>query len=122
MKKYMTLDQKIKCHAIIHAASVATGAVGFGVAKIPGAHHLTITPIQAGMVVALGCVFNQKITNAMAVSAITEKLVEPVGIAAAGTLWKYLPGVGNALNAGTAGAITEGLGWMMANEFARNAA
>lgn len=122
MKKYMTLDQKIKCHAIIHAASVATGAVGFGVAKIPGAHHVAITPVQTTMIVLLGRVFGRTISRDFATATAISKLAEIGGIVVAGSLWKYLPGVGNALNAGTAGAITEGLGWMMANEFARNAA
>ena len=122
MKKYMTTEQERKCHAIIHAHSVATGAVGFGVAQIPFAHHVVITPIQISMIVALGRVFNQKISNAMAMSVITNKLAEPLGVAAAATLWKYIPGVGNAINAGTAGVITEGLGWLMANEFAQSVA
>lgn len=122
MKKHMTFDQKMKCHAIIHAASAATGAIGFGVAKIPGAHHLAITPVQAGMIVLLGKVFGQNISRNVATATAMSKLVETGGIIVAGSLWKYIPGVGNALNAGTASVITEGLGWLMANEFAQNAA
>ena len=35
----MTAEQKKKCHAIIHAASVAAGGAGAGMAQIPGSDN-----------------------------------------------------------------------------------
>lgn len=122
MKKYMTTEQELKCHAIIHAASMTTGAIGFGLAKIPGHHHVAITPVQTTMIVLLGKVFGRTISRDLATATAMSKLAKTGGIVVAGSLWRYLPGVGNALNAGTAGVLTEGLGWLMANEFAQSVA
>ena len=38
-EEIMTAEQKKKCHAIIHAASVAAGGAGAGMAQIPGSDN-----------------------------------------------------------------------------------
>ena len=38
-------DQKIKCNAIIHSAAVAAGGVGAGLAQVPLADNVFITPM-----------------------------------------------------------------------------
>lgn len=121
MLNNMTTEQEIACHAIIHSFSSAAGAVGFGLAQIQLADNVAISAIQMGMTMALGQVFGQHFTRSAAAAHAASKMGTLLGVNAAKALWGFFPGVGNALNAGTAGALTESLGWMLANEFAYNA-
>ena len=56
----MTDDERKKCHAIIHTASVAAAAIGGGLVQLPGSDTVLITAIQVGMVIGLGAVFGRK--------------------------------------------------------------
>ena len=60
----MTKSQLTKCNVAIHTASVASGAAG--AIPIPVADALPITGAQVLMVIALGKVFDQKITESAA--------------------------------------------------------
>lgn len=66
----MTDQQKMQCHAIIHAASAAAGGVGAGLAQIPGSDNALITPIQLTMTISLGKVFGKSLSEAGAKAAI----------------------------------------------------
>ncbi len=115
----MTEQQKGKCHAIIHSASVAAGGVGAGMAQIPGSDNAVITPIQLAMTIKLGSVFDITLTESAATAAIASVAGATVGRAASQFLVGWIPGVGNAINAATAASITEGLGWMLADQFSK---
>lgn len=117
----MTTEQEIACHAIIHSFSSAAGAVGFGLAQIQLADNVAISSIQLLMTMTLGQVFDQHFTRSAAAAHVASRMGTHLGVNTAKALWGFFPGVGNALNAGTAGALTEALGWMLANEFAHNA-
>ena len=59
-------ELKKKCHAIIHTASVAAGGVGTGLAQIPLADNVVITPIQITMIISLAAVFDIRLTEGAA--------------------------------------------------------
>ncbi|MBQ7594836.1 MAG: hypothetical protein IJU48_10850 [Synergistaceae bacterium] len=50
----MTSEEKSRCHKIIRPAAVAAGAVGGGLAQLPGSDTVPITAIQVGMIISLG--------------------------------------------------------------------
>ena len=61
--KNMTTTQEALCRSIIHTASAAAGAVGFGLAQLPLADNAVIVPIQVTMTIALGQVFGLDFTR-----------------------------------------------------------
>lgn len=113
----MTSKQKRKCHTIIHAASVSCAGVGAGLAQIPGSDNAVITPIQLTMTISLGKVFGKSLTESTALAAIGSLAASTVGRTASQVLVGWIPGLGNAINATTAAALTEALGWTIAKEF-----
>lgn len=113
----MPSDKKEKCHAIIHTAATSAGAVGFGLAQIPFSDNAVIVPIQVGMIISLGYVFDIHITKSAANSLFSAYIASVGGRAVSQILLGWIPGFGNVLNASTAFAITEGIGWYSANDF-----
>ena len=112
----MTEDQNTKCHAIIHTAAAAAGAVG--ASPIPGSDCLPIMAIQTAMIVSLGEVFDIKLSKSYAESIAETAVAGQAGKYFCGQLLKLIPGVGWVANASVAAAITETLGWDMATDFA----
>ncbi len=113
----MTDDQKEKCHGIIHTASAAAAGVGAGLAQIPLSDSAVIIPIQITMIVGLGRVFDVHITDAAARGVALGMVGMYVGRSVAQICVGWIPGVGNAINAGTAAAVTEAMGWAVASKF-----
>lgn len=113
----MTKEQKKKCHTIIHSAATAAGGVGAGLAQIPFSDNAVIVPIQVAMVVSLGKVFGLSLSESAAMSALTTAAASTVGRGLSQILVGWIPGVGNAINASTAAAVTEAAGWVIAKEF-----
>lgn len=118
----MTSKQKAECHAIIHAASAAAGGVGAGLAQIPCSDNVVITPIQITMVISLGKVFGIELLESGAESLLATGLAGTVGRGISQVLVGWIPGVGNAVNASTAAAITESIGWAIAKKFDKETA
>lgn len=116
----MPEDQKQKCHTIIHGAAVAAGGAGSGLAQVPMADSAIITPIQIGMIIALGKVFDQKITKSAANAILSGMVASFAGRTASQLLVGWLPFVGNAINATTAASLTELVGWNAAEQFYKN--
>ncbi|MBR1601999.1 MAG: hypothetical protein IJ667_00990 [Synergistaceae bacterium] len=113
----MTDSQRSKCHAIIHTATAACAAVGGGMAQLPGSDTVPITAAQVTMIISLGAVFGRKLSKSAATG-----ILKGLGGAAVGRLvsqiaFGWIPGLGNAINAATAVAITEKIGWAAANKF-----
>lgn len=113
----MTNSQRNKCSTIIHTASVAAGGVGAGLAQLPCSDNALITPIQLAMVISIGQVFNQDIDESAAKAAVASMAGTTIGRAVSQVLIGWVPGVGNAINASTAAAVTETLGWLIAKDF-----
>lgn len=114
-------NQKKKCNVIIHGASVAAGGVGTGLAQIPLADNALIAPIQIGMIIALGKVFEQEISKTAAQVILGGAAASTVGRGISQVLVGWIPGVGNAINTATAAAVTEAVGWMVVDNFSKNA-
>lgn len=110
----LTKDERIKCHLIIHPAAFATGAAG--VIPVGPADTFMITPIQIGMVVALGGVFGMRVSESVAKSIISGLAASIAGRAAAKTLLQWLP-IGWVINFFTATSITESIAWIAVAHF-----
>ena len=122
MSSYMTDSENSKCHAIIHSAATAAGAVGAGLAQLPFSDNLVIMPIQIGMVASLGNVFGKNLGETAIKSLISAAAGTVIGRSASQALLGWVPLLGNAINASTAFAITESIGWAIANNFAMETA
>ncbi len=109
--------QYAKCHAIIHGAGAACGLVGLGLAQLPLSDSAVITPIQISMTIALGKVFGIELTQSAAEAPWVAAVAAMVGRAASQVLVGWVPGIGNIVNCGTALAITEGIGWLLVEQF-----
>lgn len=112
----MTDDQRMKCATIIHGASAAAGAIGAGLAQIPGGDAAVIMPLQVAMVAALGRVFDLEITETASRSVVYATLGSMLGRGAAKVLPRLIPGIGNLVCASVAFGITETLGWSVARQ------
>jgi len=114
-------EQNIQCHRIIHAAAAAAGAAG--VAPIPLSDTVPIGAAQVAMIVALGKVFDIPISESVAKAIAKTGLATTVGRAIVTSVLKAFPGagtvVGGVVGATTAAIITEGLGWLVADDFFR---
>src|ERR1700761_7782849 len=111
-----TKNQKI--HGIIHAASVAAAGVGGGLAQLPGSDSVPLVAIQTGMIVAIASQHGVEITKALALDVIVSYATTTSGRFLSQLLVGWIPGVGNAINASTAAAITEAVGWAADKYFA----
>ena len=118
---YITTEQRGKCHVIIHGASVSAGAVGAGLAQIPCSDNALITPIQLTMTIALGRVFGIELTDSAARASLASIAAATVGRTASQVLIGWIPVAGNILNACTAASLTEAMGWLLAEDFAKQA-
>lgn len=118
-KHGLTEKQLKKCHAIIHAASVAAGGVGTGLAQIPLSDNAIITPIQATMVSSLGLVFDIRLTEGAVKGIIGSMAAAFVGRSVSQVLVGWMPVIGNAINTATAAGITEAVGWAAVKHFAQ---
>ncbi|MGN1340871.1 MAG: hypothetical protein ACI4WS_11310 [Oscillospiraceae bacterium] len=117
----MTETQIGLCNAAIHTASAAAAAIGAGLAQIPFSDNAIITPIQLTMAVSLAKVFGLELSDAAAKAALASASAAVVGRAATQVVAGWIPIAGNIINAVTAAGLTEAIGWIMANEFERQA-
>jgi uncharacterized protein (DUF697 family) len=111
----LTKDEKIKCNAIIHSASAATGAMG--VIPIGPADTLMITPAQIAMIISLGAVFNIRVSENLAKSILGGLALSIAGRTVAATLLTFIPVVGWAIKGATAAGLTEAIGWTAVAHF-----
>lgn len=114
-KKLMNGEELKKCNAAIHTASIASGAAG--VIPIPVMDAVPITAVQITMVLALGKIFEQNVTEAAAKGLIGAAASTLVGR----SLVKFIPIVGWGVSAAVAAVVTEVIGWTIAVDFAKNA-
>ncbi|MBQ7594039.1 MAG: hypothetical protein IJU48_06770 [Synergistaceae bacterium] len=119
--EYMSEQERSKCHAIIHSAAVAAAAIGGGLAQIPTSDAFLITPLQIGMVASLGNVFGKSLTDTAIKALLSSFTAAFVGRTISQSL-TWLPIVGNIVNGSTAFAMTEAVGWAIANYFAKETA
>ena len=120
-KSHMPSKYENKCHMVIHTATVAAAAAG--AIPIPMADAIPITTAQVTMIIALGNVFGVELNEAIARSVLGCGLSTQIGRAVFTNILKLIPGAGHIAGAivasSTAAAITEALGWLIADDFYR---
>lgn len=113
--RIMNSSQLKKCNAAIHTAAATSGAAG--AIPVPVADAIPISAAQIAMVIALGKIFNQKITETAA-----KGLIGAAASTFAGrSLVKLIPIVGWGISAAVAAGVTEAIGWTIAVDFAKKA-
>ena len=112
-------DLKQKCNVIIHGASTASAAACAGIAQIPVADNAVLAPIQVTMIVSIAKVFDQNIGEGVARGLLSTFAATFVGRGITQVLFGWVPGFGNAVNSITAAALTEAIGWMAVDHFAK---
>ena len=117
----ITTTQRAACHSIIHAASISAGAVGFGLANLPCSDNAIITPIQLTMAISLGKVFGLSLTESSARASLASAAGATVGRCVSQVLLGWIPVAGNIINCGTAASLTETIGWLLAEEYSKEA-
>jgi uncharacterized protein (DUF697 family) len=105
----LTKSQKI--HGIIHTASTAAAAVGAGLAQLPGSDAPLLTSIQTAMIATIAGVHGSAITKGSAAKLLLTFAATHVGRGVSQWVVGWVPGYGNAVNAATAAALTEAVGW-----------
>lgn len=119
IKELISKKDYNSCQVIIHGAAVACGSIG-AVPKIPLSDSVLITPIQIGMLISLGGVFNMKLTKSAASSILGSCASAIAGRNLSQLTVGLIPGIGNAVNATTAASLTEAIGWMFVRNYALN--
>ena len=105
----LTPNQKV--HGIVHTAATAAAAVGAGLAQLPGSDGPVLAGIQTTMIIAIAHEHSAQITKAAAADLLLTFTATHVGRGISQWLVGWVPGWGNAINASTAAALTEAVGW-----------
>lgn len=105
----MTRNQKV--HGIIHTASASAAAVGGGLAQIPGSDAPILVGLQKAMIISIALQHNASISERVAAKLLLTFTAALAGRTISQFLVGWIPGFGNAINASTAAAITEAVGW-----------
>ena len=113
--RIMSPKQLKNCNIAIHSASAAAATAG--AVPIPVADAIPITAAQVSMVIALGKIFDQKVTESAAKALISAAASTLIGRTAV----KFIPIVGWGVSAAVAAGVTESIGWTVAVDFAKNA-
>jgi uncharacterized protein (DUF697 family) len=113
------MNDKTKIHGIIHTASVSAAGVGTGLAQVPCSDALLLGTLQAAMIVSIAAVYGHKVSRARAVVFLSKFTAKTFGRKVSQVLVGWMPGIGNAINASTAAALTEAVGWA-ANSYFRD--
>ncbi len=120
-KVQMPKELEKKCKIAIHTATTAAAAAG--AIPIPMSDAIPITAAQIGMIVSLGKIFGITLSQAAAKSIAGVALTQQAGRALVANLLKAIPGagtiLGSVISASTAVALTEALGWIVADHFFR---
>ena len=116
-KVNMPKELKRKCNIIIHSATGASAVAGL--IPIPMSDAIPITVAQIGMIIKIGDLFDISLSEAAAKSIAGVALTQQAGRSVASGLLKMIPGVGTFISGSTAAALTEFLGWVVADDFFR---
>ena len=111
--RLMSSKQLKECNIAIHTASVAAGASG--ALPLPGVDAVPISTAQVTMIIALGKIFDQKLSESTAKGLLSATASTFVGR----NLIKLIPVAGWVASAAVAAGVTEALGWTIATDFAK---
>jgi uncharacterized protein (DUF697 family) len=107
-----------KIHGVIHTTSAAAAAIGAGLAQVPGSDAPVIAGLQTAMIVSIANLHGASISSTMAADLLLTFSATVGGRTVSQFLVGWIPGFGNAINASTAAAITEAVGWAAEEYFA----
>ena len=100
-----------KIHGIIHTAAAASGLVGAGMAQVPGSDAPVLVSIQTMMILAIADQHNVSLKKTAAADFLLTFTATHGGRGVSQWLVGWIPGYGNTINASTAIALTEAVGW-----------
>lgn len=98
-------------HGIIHSAAASAAGVGAGLAQLPGSDAPVLVSIQTAMIIAIAAEHGESVSKAAAAQLMAGFAAPMGGRFVSQALVGWIPGAGNFINASTAAAITEGIGW-----------
>lgn len=104
---------------MIHVFAAVAAGVGAGLAQLPGSDAPVLVALQTAMILALADHYGVSLHRAAAAELALTMAATMIGRGLSQVLVGWLPGFGNMLNALTAAAVTEGMGWLTARWFAR---
>jgi len=96
---------------IIHSYATMAATAAAGLAQVPGSDNLVITPLQIKMIMEIAEAHGQHYSKGMAISTLSAATAGIAGRTVSQWAIGWIPGWGNAVNASTAFAITESIGW-----------
>ncbi|MEI0607617.1 GTPase [Brachyspira pulli] len=115
IEKAIQKIQEKKPQALTIIGGATAGAAAIAANPIPFSDAVIITPLQVGMIAGLAALYN---LNKEQLQHLALPLVaRTVGVIAASSLAKLIPGAGNIVNASVAAAITGALGWFVQDQF-----
>ncbi len=100
-----------KIHGIIHTCAAACAGVGAGLAQAPGSDSAVLLPLQTAMITAIAAEHGVSVGKGVSADLLLTFSASLAGRTVSQFLVGWLPGVGNLINAATAGGITEAIGW-----------
>lgn len=106
----MAFVKNLRVCSIIVSASGAAAGVGAGLAQFPGSDWVLIVPIQLSMITAIARAHGHALDKAAAAALLGTFTATIVGRTVTQAAIGWFPGVGNALNAATASAVTSAIG------------
>lgn len=101
-----------EANTIIYSCS-ASAAAAAGLNPLPLSDALIITPIQIGMAVKLAKIYSIDSLGRNAMALLKTQLLSLLGKQLAASLTKFIPVVGQLINAGIAGGLTVALGFAL---------
>ena len=104
-------SKKDKVSIVIHGAAAASSAAAAGMAQAPTSDNAVIVPIQVAMIAAIGKIHGQELSHSAALGVLSAASAGVVGRTISQLLLGWVPVLGNAINAATAAALTEAIGW-----------
>lgn len=102
---------------VIGAASVASAAIGAGLAQVPLSDSALLIPIQIAMIVAVGRKYGIAPSKSLSFALTSGVTATYFGRATSRIVGGWIPGFGNAINAATAASMTEAIGLLSIEYF-----
>ncbi|MGF7466375.1 GTPase [Alcaligenes nematophilus] len=103
----------------IVATYSATTAASAGLNPVPMSDALVIVPQQIAMAASLAKLYNFNALGEVAMSLLKGQILSLIGRQVAASLTKFIPVLGQVINAGVAGVITGGLGLALIEVYER---
>ncbi len=95
----------------IHTYAALAGGLGAGLAQLPGSDAPALVVLQTRMILSLADDVGASLSRAAAVDLALTLGATMAGRTASQWLLGWVPGWGNTVNAVTAAALTEAVGW-----------